>query len=203
VTRRRPDRGTARSSEASPAGLEECRSLAAAQTFAAHAEVTVRRVTLQHPPEPTSHERPRVRAQSAAHGRQLCSTLRRLREQELRDALLSSWRQSMTAPDWCAHAMHALHRDPRRCDGVACIRDADDHEWRPTFMPHMKLSALGASDFNKPSLRFLASFATQIAFLDQPKRALRLLRNERRMHAYQLAVQRMAAGAPRRLSYAA
>lgn len=67
-------------------------------------------------------------------------------------------------------------------------------------MPHKKLSALGASDFNKPSLRFLASFATQISFLDQPKRALRLLRNERRMHAYQLAVQRMGAGAPRRLS---
>jgi hypothetical protein len=62
-------------------------------------------------------------------------------------------------------------------------------------MPHMKLSPLSAGELSKPSLRFLASFASQIAFLDQPKRALRVLRNERLMQAFQLAVQRVAAGA--------
>ena len=67
-------------------------------------------------------------------------------------------------------------------------------------MPHMKLSALTPLDYSKPSLRFLAGFATQIAFLDQPKRALRIVRNEQLMQAYQVAVQREAKGARMRHS---
>lgn len=103
----------------------------------------------------------------------------------------------MTAPDWCVDA-HAAH--PHGVSEVAVpTREADDHEWRPTFMPHMKLSALSTAEFSKPSLRFLATFAAQIAFLDQPKRALRVLRDERLMHAYQLAIQRVAEGAQCRL----
>ena len=77
---------------------------------------------------------------------------------------------------------------------LRATRDADDHEWRPTFMPHMKLCALTPLDYGSPSLRFLAGFAAQIAFLDQPKRALRVLRNEQLMQAYQVAVQREAKG---------
>ena len=111
--------------------------------------------------------------------------------------LLNSWRQSMTAPDWCvtrfSYAVVAgdfieLHAN----------RESEDHEWRPTFMPHMKMSSLTSVDYSKPSLRFLAGFAAQIAILDQPKRALRVLRNERLMHAYQAAVQREAKGAEER-----
>ena len=62
-------------------------------------------------------------------------------------------------------------------------------------MPHMKLRELTAVDYSKPSLRLIAGFAAQIAFLDQPKRALRILRNERLLHAYQDAVHREAKGA--------
>jgi hypothetical protein len=43
-----------------------------------------------------------------ARGRQLCLTFRQLRERELREALLSQWQQSMSAPDWCAHTATAI-----------------------------------------------------------------------------------------------
>ncbi len=43
--------------------------------------------------------------QVAARGRQLCLSLRQLREKELREALLLQWRQTMTAPDWCVHSV--------------------------------------------------------------------------------------------------
>ena len=94
------------------------------------------------------------------------------------------------------------YRDAQRSsltDSLHANRDAEDHEWRPTFMPHMKLSVLSLAEYSKPSLRFLAGFAAQIAFLDQPKRALRVLRNERLMQAYQAAVHREAPGAQMRL----
>lgn len=129
--------------------------------------------------------------------------LRALRERELHDALLSQWRQSMTAPDWRVKT-HAV----RLCELCAAetlhlptsrhaYRDLDDYDWRPTFLPSMRSCALDATQFFiKPCNRLFAAYAARVAVLEQPKRALRVLgRDDGRMPAFRDAVMRAAAGA--------
>jgi hypothetical protein len=88
-----------------------------------------------------------------------------------------------------------LRRGGWLISAVASPRDEDDYEWRPTFLPHMKLKRLEPrAFFERPSNRLFAAFAARIAVLDQPKRALRVLQQRARMGLCQSAVLAVAAG---------
>ncbi len=96
--------------------------------------------------------------------------------------------------------LHALARScALRChvrlERVAARREVEDYEWRPTFMPCMRLTRLDATRFfGNPNNRLFAAFAARIAVLDQPKRSLRVLRRDAHMLAFQRAVDEAAPG---------
>jgi hypothetical protein len=59
----------------------------------------------------------------------------------------------------------------------------------------MRLNRLDpARFFGKPSNRLFAAFAARIAVLDQPKRALRVLRRDANMMEFQRAIEEVAPG---------
>ncbi len=74
-------------------------------------------------------------------------------------------------------------------------REVDDYEWRPTFLPLMKTTPLASDVLNAPSSKFYKTYAEKVAALDQPKRALRGIRDERRIAAYKQAIDEVVMGA--------
>ena len=104
----------------------------------------------------------------------------------------------MTAPDWrvrmctLAPQRSALWRAPLTCSPG---RDVEDYAWRPTFLPRMREQRLEPASLQKTSTRFFAAYAERVAVLDQPKRALRVLRNHERMAMMQRAAESVCKGA--------
>ena len=86
---------------------------AAAQSFQAKAEVRVNRltsVTVRAPDVLRSASSPLPTApQISSFQRQLCTQLRLLRQRETREELLSQWRQTMSAPEWCVQRFSPGH----------------------------------------------------------------------------------------------
>ena len=73
-------------------------------------------------------------------------------------------------------------------------RDVEDYAWRPTFLPRMREQRLEPASLQKASTRFFAAYAERVAVLDQPKRALRVLRNHERMAMMQSAAESVCKG---------
>ncbi|GAB4824134.1 hypothetical protein N2152v2_011180 [Parachlorella kessleri] len=108
------------------------------------------------------------RAQAATERRALVFKLRAARKEDRRLAALNQYKQSMTAPDW----------------------ELDDLEWRPTFLPYMKLKPISqAAVLRDPKRRLLVSYLGALADLAHPRQALALLMDDRRAGAYQQALQ--------------
>ena len=96
-------------------------------------------------------ERERSIAQVEATRRDLALRLREARRADDRAAVLAQWKQTMSGPEW----------------------DAEDYEWRPTFLPLMRTRKADRRRFESdPRRAGLLRFAASVAELDTPKRSL-------------------------------
>ena len=103
-------------------------------------------------------------AQAATERRRLIFKLRAARAQDRRLATLNQFKQSMAAPDW----------------------ELEDLEWRPTFLPGMKLNKSQAVMDSKRKL--LLSYLEGLADLAAPKAALAILEDTERLEFFQSAL---------------
>ena len=108
-------------------------------------------------------------------------------------------------------------RDARREDRVAYMRwqfsqglaspehEPEDYEWRPTFLPSMKLRPPSerALRRNERHLRGMRNFVSMLGELDQPKSALRLCQDPVRLSVFDRACGAAIARANARLATAA
>lgn len=79
---------------------------------------------------------------------------------------------------------------------MSLYRDLNDFGWRPTFVPRMRESQTSRQDFcASPWNSLYLSYAELIGELEQPKRALAVLRDEIRMQAYKRAIEKYVRGA--------
>jgi len=111
-------------------------------------------------------------AQIATERRRLIFKLRAARAEDRRLATLNQFKQSMAAPDW----------------------ELEDLEWRPTFLPGMKLVPQKQknnrnNEQQDPRRRLLLSYLEALADLAAPKAAIPILQDSTRLEAYQLAIQ--------------
>jgi hypothetical protein len=107
------------------------------------------------------------KAQTAAECRSLVLNLRAARAADRRLAMLNQFKQSMVGPEW----------------------ELDDLDWRPTFLPAMKLRRTDvAAVARDPRKRLLLSFLHSLADLAHPKQALPILTDSPRLEAYERAL---------------
>ncbi|KAK9803026.1 hypothetical protein WJX72_005333 [[Myrmecia] bisecta] len=107
------------------------------------------------------------KAQMGMHRRDLVLKLRQARREEIRLSMLNQFKQSMAAPEW----------------------ELDDYEWRPTFLPTMKLRPLRKAEIEaNPQKRMLMNYVTALADLAHPKAALRVLHDDVRLSAFEDAI---------------
>jgi len=83
-------------------------------------------------------------AQADSAKRSLCSRLRLLRQSLSREELVAQWRQSMTAPEWSVRLpLRLFAKSPTQ---LACNREAEDYDWRPTFKQRMRREPLSRAN---------------------------------------------------------
>jgi hypothetical protein len=79
---------------------------------------------------------------------------------------------------------------------LASSRELEDYDWRPTFEPRMRETPISRSEFcSNPWNALYLSYAELVGELEQPKRVLGVLRDEERMRAYKMAIERNVKGA--------
>ena len=81
-------------------------------------------------------------------------------------------------------------------------RDAADYEWKPTFLPEMKLEEVSRSTFidSSPLNRLYLAYAQQVGELEHPKRSIQVARDQTRVLAYKEALQSLKGASPPRLA---
>ena len=113
-------------------------------------------------------ERERLVAEALAARRDLAYRLREARAQDRRTEMENQWKQTMSGPDW----------------------DAEDYEWRPTFLPQMCTRKLDPSRFElDPGRQNIIKYAVSLSELAAPKRALKILDDNVRIAAYTDAIE--------------
>ncbi|KAK9917705.1 hypothetical protein WJX75_007354 [Coccomyxa subellipsoidea] len=137
-----------------------------------------------------------LQAQLGTHRRNLVLKLRAARRHELQDGMERQFKQSMTAPDWemedydwrvlpCSSLRQWHSSSRRRFDHFTKILTLE----RPTFFPGSKLKRLNKARFMAdPRARMLMGYVSALADLANPKAALPLLADERRLAAYEAAI---------------
>ena len=70
-------------------------------------------------------------------------------------------------------------------------RDAADYEWRPTFLPEMKLAQATRSTFldSNPLNQLYLAYAQRVGELEHPKRSIQVARDLPRLRAYKDSLQ--------------
>eukprot|EP00854_Cymbomonas_tetramitiformis_P027859 gene27859-34418_t len=120
--------------------------------------------------EHRAEEEQAAQLQTKMQRRGIVLKLREARRSDNREIMLTQWRQSMTGPDW----------------------EAEDYEWRPTFLPGMRLRPIDKEVFESdPKRKMIVGYAAALAELDEPKRALGTLVDTARVNAFTEAVTRV------------
>ncbi|KAK9863045.1 hypothetical protein WJX84_000363 [Apatococcus fuscideae] len=120
----------------------------------------------------STSEQAAEKAFKAMHRRDLVLKLREARRQDLQLTMLNQFKQSMAGPDW----------------------ELEDYEWRPTYLPSMRLRPVDRSRiFRDPRRRMLADYINALADLAHPKAALPILQDDARILSYERAVQEAVA----------
>lgn len=100
--------------------------------------------------------------------RDLALKLQEARRNDKELATLNQLKQGMASPDW----------------------DIEDHQWRPTYFPHMRKAKLDRDQFlQDPKNKVIHSYVTALADLDAPKKALPLLQDKCRVEKYDMAIR--------------
>ncbi|KAG7675099.1 hypothetical protein Ndes2526A_g07853 [Nannochloris sp. 'desiccata'] len=116
------------------------------------------------------------RAIAASERRSLVLKLREARHADQRLLMLNQFKQSMTAPDW----------------------ELEDLEWRPTWMPSMRVTPLDPDVVYKdPKKTALLGYVSSLADLSYPKAALKDLTDLPRLEAYENALKNVLKKRPR------
>ncbi|KAK3268307.1 hypothetical protein CYMTET_23179 [Cymbomonas tetramitiformis] len=127
-------------------------------------------VKLELAKEHRAEEEQAAQLQTKMQRRGIVLKLREARRSDNREIMLTQWRQSMTGPDW----------------------EAEDYEWRPTFLPGMRLRPIDKEVFESdPKRKMIVGYAAALAELDEPKRALGTLVDTARVNAFTEAVTRV------------
>lgn len=106
----------------------------------------------------------------------LVLALREARRQELQLLMRNQYKQSMTSPDW----------------------DIEDYDWRPTFLPRLRQTAVNTkfTDKHKPHLKALASYVRALGELETPKPCLSSYVDVARIQGYTAALTKLLAARP-------
>ncbi|KAL4447971.1 hypothetical protein ABPG75_005190 [Micractinium tetrahymenae] len=106
-------------------------------------------------------------AQAACERRGIAAKLRAARRADQQLAQLNQFKQSMVGPDW----------------------ELEDLEWRPTYLPAMRLKPLRPETaLADPKRHLLTGYVSALADLSHPKQSLRTLEDLPRLQAYQRGI---------------